>query len=161
MGVPDYGTLTDKLLEDENRGWRTWQGFEVGDSAIDIYTTFVVTIESVHYPQLKVAARYPHGALFSVDPEGLIALSHKRRSDAYKHWCLSVGRIDLWDNFDQIELQMQEEAPLIAELAGQDDDAAGMLIDCGHITQEPWRCPKCQELLCQVCKEVHKCFTAT
>lgn len=160
MSIPDYSPdLTKRLIADKSRSWRTWQGFAVGEVAIDVISTLVVIIESVQYPRLQLQVRYPYGAVVSADPEDLVALQHSVRAEAYKYWCLATNQLQLFDAFIQMEAQMLESLSEAEPdgLLDQDSDHVNMLIDCGHVTSEPWRCPDCQELLCQLCRKVHKC----
>jgi len=162
MAAPPYPPrLQERLSKDPKRSWRTWQLFEVGDLAIDLHSSLVVTIDAVNWNVPQVHALYPHGTLSLLDPEALVSLSDAVRFAAYKTWCLSVGRIDLWDLFSQAEAAMRANLPVVSEppmAEAVDEDKINMLVDCGHMTAEPWRCSECQELLCQACRISHICF---
>ena len=128
----------------------------MGDAAIDLFTALVVTINRIDWNNIQIEVLYPHGATLVMDPESLVSLSAERRHDAYKTWCLNAGRLDLWEAFMQVEADIQH-IPTLEAAPVDDNDKDNMLVDCGHVTAEPWRCPECQELLCTLCREAHNC----
>lgn len=159
MSSPDYPLeLKESLISNPQRTWRTWQGFNPGDAAIDLNTSLVVTIVETNWASLRLIVEFPHGTRSAYDPEELVAVANRCRHEAYKTWCLNLNRLDLWEAFSAVETHLATLPTLALSVDSADEeDHNNIYADCGHMTSEPWRCPVCQELLCLVCRGVHDC----